>query len=127
MNELAHQWRQLHQDHEVYERQAFWLKLLLLAGWTLTVSSLPPLLWSLSIGLAWLLEAIWRTGQARLGRHLLKLEQALNQNGPEPWLYQDFEQARGGARQLISEYLCQGLKPSVLWLYPILLGATWLF
>lgn len=126
MGEFELYWRSLQADHESYERCALGLKAAVLLSWPWAIGRVGLLALTASLLLAWLLEAIWRTGQARLARQLLALEQSqANAAQKLPRLYLDFAAQRGSSQQLVKEYLRQALKPTVAWLYPALVGLSW--
>ncbi|GAA5165628.1 hypothetical protein [Viridibacterium curvum] len=105
--------------HEVHALQLRMLAVALFAvisglGWHLRVLGLALLM-------LWLLEAMLRTTQSRLGQRLLLLEAS---GAPGLQLHSWWAAQRGGAVALLSAYVCAALRPTVALPYVLLLIGT---
>lgn len=118
------EWLALNELHERYEHGALWLKLGALA---VVVGGRGAQLSWLLLGLAllvlWLVEAMYRTSQARLSERLLVLERLLGAGQPEGGmqLYSEWERVRPGAAGLLVEYAAHARRPTVAVVYMLLL------
>ena len=124
---LGCEWAALHRDSERCERSALWIKLAAVALSMVALSTgFDAVLAMLLLAVLWLQEAIVRTGQARLGWRLLRVEALLRQ--PEPvaadacQLYSEWTAARPGTVQLLGEYLSHAWRPTVAFPYAALLA-----
>ena len=123
---LIHEWRALQQDHELAEKNALMLKVvaILLCFIALAVV-IDLLLVGFLIAIIWFQEAIVRTGQARVGQRLLRIEQHLRQNSTDSHLafqlHSEWLASRAGTLGLLREYAINAVRPTVAFPYPALL------
>lgn len=127
-NHLMIQWQTLHQDHEKYEQLALGIKIFSVLLCVLSiVSSIATFIIVLLLATLWLQEGIWKTYQARTSSAILSIEQALtekNQDDEIFSLYAQWQKNRPSAASLITEYLTNSLKPTVLFPYIPLIVIT---
>lgn len=125
---LVDQWRTLHNNHENYENYALIIKLVATAivffAFTFSVTSIVTLLFLATL---WVQEGIWKTFQERTASAIIAIEDKLALNKEEqtngPYLvYKQWQKKRPGTKALIVEYVCNSLKPTVLYPYfPLML------
>jgi len=123
---LGLEWQTLQNNHEQHEKNALLIKL---ASLTLGIGGLAlslPLLWiGFTVLLAWGLESIFKTYQARLSERLLRVEAMLGK--PQPTdvpmqLHTEWAASRPGGAALIAGYALSACRPTVAFPYlPILL------
>jgi len=128
---LLDQWQTLHNSHESYEHYALIIKLVSIAITLLTYAfSIPLPVSLLLIASLWLQEGIWKTFQSRTSDAIMALEEKLALNGSEasddstqPYLlYKQWQANRPNSKALITEYVSNSLKPTVIYPYlPLLL------
>ena len=123
---LAQEWCALQRDHEQYEKNALWLKVVAIVLCFVALAVVIDLLLvGFLIAAIWLQEAIVRTGQARLGQRLLQLEEHLRHGAPVSaaafQLHTDWLARRGGSLGLLREYAGNALRPTVAFPYVVLL------
>ncbi len=121
------QWQTLHYDHEKYEQYTLLVKLFTIAVTLMClISSQPSITSLLLISILWFQEAIWKTYQSRIGAALITIEQSeqvlakpscLENESPTFQLYSQWQQNRPNAKKLVSEYINNALKPTVLYPY----------
>lgn len=122
---LQTEWSTLQQDHERHERCAVGIKV---AAVALTAAAalfgFPFELAAPLIAIVWVIEAMLRTVQGRLGQRLLKVE-ALIADGASEYaafqLHTEWQATRPGAVGLLMEYAKSALKPTVAFPYPLLI------
>lgn len=122
---LQIEWTTLQQDHERHERCAVGIKI---AAVALTAGAalfgFPFELAAPLIAIVWVIEAMLRTVQGRLGQRLLKVE-ALIADGASEYaacqLHTEWQATRPGAAGLLMEYAKSALKPTVAFPYPLLI------
>lgn len=121
---LQQEWQTLQHNHESYEFYALGIKLFSIALCAVLWLNAAPLCFSLMlIALLWLQEGIFKTFQSRLADRLLNIEQHIAQHNPNQafQLYSDWQQHRPSSIQLIQQYLCNALRPTVAYPYCMLL------
>lgn len=118
---LQAEWLALQANHEQYELAVLGVKLLAVALCALAFGA--RWLWVLMLVL-WLLEAIFKTFQARLGARLLKVEALLKAgdtaSGQAMQLHTEWLATRPRGAALLSEYARSALRPTVAFPYPLL-------
>jgi len=123
---LHEQWQTLHNSHENYEQYALIIKLVAIASTLLVFSlSVATLAAVLLIAALWLQEGIWKTFQSRTANAIIAIEEKLvlneseQSNGSEqPYLfYKEWQANRPNSKALISEYIINSLKPTVIYPY----------
>ncbi|HEY9192403.1 MAG TPA: hypothetical protein VIO81_05980 [Methyloversatilis sp.] len=122
---LQLEWATLQRDHERHEANALWIKLAavglaaLAALYALPLEEVAPLLL-----VTWVMEAMARTVQARLGERILKVE-TLIADDASPLaacqLHTEWLAGRPGAAGLLAEYARAALKPTVAFPHAFLL------
>lgn len=131
-NLLSHQWLSLHSDHEQYERYALLIKLSAIMITLATVIFPSTYLSKIVLLLiTWLLEAVWKTFQARTASAIITIERQLinnelNEEEKKPAthysMYSQWQANRCGLNTLLGEYITTSLKPTVLFPYiPLLM------
>lgn len=136
--ELGKEWQTLQDHHEQYEKMALAVKLLGITLCFITFAVPVDVLLSCAVLMVlWLQEAILRTGQARLGDRLLRIETLLQQADDTPGasiggayaLHLNWQATRPGTVGLLAEYLSHAQRPTVAFPYVALLlllvGAWW--
>ncbi|WP_057830910.1 hypothetical protein [Colwellia sp. TT2012] len=128
---LLQQWQTLHNNHECYENYALIIKLVATAITLLSFTfSLTALVALLLIAVLWLQEGIWKTFQCRTANAIMLIEDKLALNEAEqtsesmqPYLmYKQWQINRPTSKALISQYVSNSLKPTVLYPYfPLML------
>jgi hypothetical protein len=122
----SHEWSILQNNFEQYEKFALWLKItaIVLCFVSLAVV-IDLLLVGVLIGILWLQEAIFRTGQTRIGEHILIVEKCYREGSEVPsnsfQLHSNWRANRGGSLGLCLEYARHAIRPTVLFPYVILL------
>lgn len=116
---LQQEWLLLQQQTERQERSCLLVKLSALALIVLSYSEAAWLLTTILVLLAWGMEAMLRTQQARTVARVLLVEAALRAEIEiVPMQFNSAWQAhRGGITALLSEYVGHSLKPTVLYPY----------
>ena len=116
---LQQEWLLLQQQTELQERSCLLVKLSALALIVLSYSEAAWLLTTILVLLAWGMEAMLRTQQARTVARVLVVEAALRaETEIVPMQFNSAWQAhRGGITALLSEYVGHSLKPTVLYPY----------
>lgn len=121
---LGQEWTTLQNNHEQYERASLCVKLLAILlcalGFALAMHEVVTILLLLVL---WLQEGIFRTSQARLGRRLLRIEQAIRNGETSAFqLHSEWLATRPGSFGLIAEYAANSVRPTVAYPYlPLLL------
>ncbi|WP_057180249.1 MULTISPECIES: hypothetical protein [Colwellia] len=128
---LLQQWQTLHNSHENYEHYALIIKLVATTITLLTFTFAITMLVSLTLlAVLWLQEGIWKTFQCRTANAIMVIEDKLVLNEAEqtsesmqPYLmYKQWQMNRPTSKVLISEYVSNSLKPTVLYPYiPLML------
>ncbi len=128
---LLKQWQTLHNSHEDYEKYALIIKLAAIASTFLIFTfSITTLVALLLIAALWLQEGIWKTFQSRTADAIMAIEEklALNEteqsNDPEQLylFYKQWSANRPNSKMLVTEYIKNSLKPTVIYPYlPLLL------
>jgi hypothetical protein len=123
---LVEQWKTLHNNHERYEQYALIIKLTAVAStllvFTFSVNTLASLL---LITTLWLQEGIWKTFQSRTVDAIIAIEDKLALNESEQLsetdqtylLYTQWQANRPNVTMLITEYVNNSLKPTVIYPY----------
>lgn len=124
---FGQEWQTLQNNHEHYETLALAIKLAAIAFCLAGLALKLPLLWiGFAISLCWLLEGIFKTYQARLGEHLLHVEELLGQAVPEATAMQlntAWLNKRPGSFGLLAGYAGSACRPTVTFPYlPLLLA-----
>lgn len=123
---LAHEWSTLQNNYEQYEKSSLLIKL----GATAVFVSGPALALDAAVSVAvmlilWVQEGILRTGQARLGDRIMRIEQLLRQATPQVayacQLHTEWLAARPGFGGLLAEYAKSMLRPTVAFPYAVLM------
>ena len=131
-NLLSHQWLSLHSDHEQYERYALLIKLSAIIITLTTVIFPNTYLGTIVLLLiTWVMEAVWKTFQARTASAIITIEgqlidNELNKEEEKPvnhyTMYSQWQANRRGLNTLLREYITSSLKPTVLLPYiPLLM------
>jgi len=128
---LHEQWQTLHNSHESYEQYALIIKLLAITSTLLVFTfSVTTFIAVLLIATLWLQEGIWKTFQSRTADAIMTIEEklALNESDPsngsvQPYLlYKQWQANRPNSKMLITEYVQNSLKPTVIYPYlPLML------
>lgn len=129
LSPLGHEWTTLQNNHEQYEKNSLSIKLTATLfgalGVILGLSATPT---GLVLLVFWLIEAIFRTSQSRLGSRLLQLEALLRQSPPPQTaayqLHSAWQAGRPGTIGLMREYLANAARPTVAFPYVLLLIGT---
>ena len=121
---LQQEWLLLQGQHESYEAWALIIKLsavVLMACAAASTASLMVLLLVL-----WVMEAVLKTFQSRLGERLLRIEQLLRRptdgDAGAMQLHSEWQAARPGAAGLLAAYLRAACRPTVALPYPLLIA-----
>jgi len=123
---LQQEWRVLQDNHERYEGDSLYIKLVavVLVGAGVAVG-LEGWFLGLLVLVLWLQEGIFKTFQARLGERLLQLEGLMQQDAPPPGsaflLYTGWLARRAGTAGLLGEYAASAARPTVAFPYAVLL------
>ena len=142
-NNWQQEWQILHNNYEQYEHKALLIKMLALVICTIgLISPFTITQGILLLATLWLQEGIWKTYQTRIGKQLLLIEakmytvanetettetakitgttptKTINQPFQFYTLWQD---KRSGIIGLLSEYLLNALRPTVIYPYAILI------
>ena len=122
---LQTEWATLQQDHERHERCAVGIKI---AAVALTAGAalfgFPFELAAPLTVIVWVIEAMLRTVQGRLGQRLLKVETLIADGASEYaacQLHTEWQATRPGAVGLLLEYATSALKPTVAFPHALLL------
>jgi len=128
---LLKQWQTLHNSHEDYEHYALIIKLVAVsATLCIYIVSLSMIVSLLLIAALWLQEGIWKTFQSRTADAIMVIEDKLavtdhekSDEAEQPYLlYKQWQDSRPNAKVLITEYVKNSLKPTVIYPYlPLLL------
>jgi len=128
---LLKQWQTLHNSHEDYEHYALIIKLVAVsATLCLYMFSLSMIVSLLLIAALWLQEGIWKTFQSRTADAIMVIEDKLAVTDDEkldeaeqPYLlYKQWQANRPNTKALITEYVQNSLKPTVIYPYlPLML------
>ena len=139
---LESEWGVLHADNEKYERYALIIKLCAIIVSVLFVMFSFNILFSAFVIIVlWGQEAIWKTFQSRLCDRLLLVEKAVKSYSEQSYsknvssdilpdafqLYSEWVKNKPAMSGLIVEYIRQGLKPTVIYPYGVLLVLVILF
>ena len=129
LSPLGHEWTTLQNNHEQYEKNSLSIKLTAtLFGALGVILGLSATLTGLTLLVFWLIEAIFRTSQSRLGSRLLQLEALLRQSPPPQTaayqLHSAWQASRPGTIGLMREYLANAARPTVAFPYALLLIGT---
>lgn len=121
------EWQVLQTQFAGHESHALHIRLCATGLFALALS----LGWSLrclaaTLLVLWLLEAMIRTTQTRIGQRLLQLEAGLRNEAEAPGLqlHSWWAAQRGGLPVLVKNYACAGLRPGVALPYVLLLAAN---
>ena len=126
---LLKQWQTLHNSHEDYEKYSLIIKLVAIAStfFIFTFSITTPVA-LLLIAALWLQEGIWKTFQSRTADAIMAIEEKLALNAAEQpteqlyLFYKQWTDNRPNSKALITEYINNSLKPTVIYPYvPLLL------
>ncbi len=122
---LLKQWQTLHNSHEDYEKYALIIKLVAIASTFLIFTfSITTLVALLLIAALWLQEGIWKTFQSRTAGAIMAIEEklALNETEQLYLFYKQWTANRPNSKTLVTEYIKNSLKPTVIYPYlPLLL------
>jgi hypothetical protein len=124
---LSQEWNTLQNNYEHCERSALQVKLLALVlsmgGYAL---GLPFEVTAGFIVLLWVQECILRTGQARLGERLVRIETLVRNDAAATsacQLHTEWLATRRGSAGLLAEYASHALRPTVAFPYAVLVVA----
>jgi hypothetical protein len=127
---LGQEWNTLQNNYESYERSALQVKLLAvvlcMGGYAL---GLPFEVTAGFIVLLWVQECVLRTGQARLGERMVRLEALVRNDAAATsacQLHTEWLATRGsgnGNAGLLAEYARHALRPTVAFPYAVLVLA----
>lgn len=121
---LQQEWLLLQSQHESYELWALGIKLfaVCLLGW----AAMPGMQLAALLLLLWVMEAVLKTFQSRLGERLLRVEALLRDPdagaGLVMQLHSDWQAARPGLAGLLGAYARAACRPTVALPYPLLIG-----
>lgn len=122
--ELKLEWSALQREFDSYEKHSLYIKLISIVMLLAAIAfNMAGYLLIQVLIVTWLLDAMWKTYQARMEVRLLKVEQALYGECEDVMPFQfnsEFLSGRGGVRGLLSEYLNSALRPTVALPYPLL-------
>lgn len=128
---LLNQWQTLHNSHESYEHYALAIKLIAVIITIIGfVFSLNSFITFLLLATLWLQEGIWKTFQHRASNAILQIEnklaaenKELNNEAVKPYLYySQWQNNRQSSLGLVTEYIGNALKPTVIYPYlPLIL------
>lgn len=125
LSPLQIEWTTLQQDHERHERCAIGVKIAAVALMATGALFGFPLEMAMPLTAAvWLIEAMLRTVQGRLGVRLLAIEARMAEGGDGAGafrLHSDWQASRPGAAGLLLEYGSTALKPTVAFPHAFLL------
>lgn len=123
---LVEQWKTLHNSHESYEQYALIIKLFAITLTLLTFAfSVSMLVTLFVLTTLWIQEGIWKTFQCRAASAIIAVEDKLALSEPEdtndstePYLlYKQWQENRSSTAALVTEYVSNSLKPTVLYPY----------
>jgi hypothetical protein len=123
---LAQEWQALFAQHEQYEKNALWVKLLATVLYALGVAAAQDaILIALVVLVLWLQESMQRTTQARLGARMLLVESLWAHGSADPaqafQLHTQWLAARKGLAGLLGEYAVNACRPTVAFPYAVFL------
>ena len=123
---IVEQWQTLHNNHENYESYALIIKLIATAITLFALTfSLASMVSLVLLATLWLQEGIWKTYQQRTVNAIIAIENKLalskaeqTTESIEPYLvYSQWQENRPGIKALITEYVSNSLKPTVMYPY----------
>jgi hypothetical protein len=124
---LSLEWQTLQNQFDSYEKYSLIIKLVAIFTTALALGfEFNLLVTVLIVGVFWLQDGIWKTFQGRFETRLLAIEAALaaNHNETGCQFNQQYQQSANSGLGLITEYLKQSLRPTVMYPYVVLLGLT---
>ena len=130
---LIQEWSVLQAQSDAYEKHALYIKLM-----SIGIVAVALLIDQIGFGIVfllavlWLLEAIWKTFQSRITERILAVEDALkvqpesiDGQGVSPCqLNSEWLAHRHGFAGLITEYLFQAIRPTVVYPHVLLMVAV---
>lgn len=124
-DDLKLEWQTLQREYDDYEKHALYIKIsvlfILIFGVGLNIAN--EILLQIVI-VTWVMEAIWKTYQARVECRLLRIEEWFIKEEHKLGVFQynsEFKKGRGSLSGLLLEYLRSALRPTVAFPYPVLL------
>ena len=140
VNNWQQEWQLLHNNYEQYEHKALLIKMVAVVICTISlITPLTTVQGMLLLATLWLQEGIWKTYQTRVGEQLLLIEVQMYTVANETELtkstekistktinqpfqfYTLWQAKRSGITGLVSEYLLNALRPTVIYPYAILI------
>ena len=140
VNNWQQEWQLLHNNYEQYEHKALLIKMVAVVICTISlITPLTTVQGMLLLATLWLQEGIWKTYQTRVGEQLLLIEVQMYTVANETELtkstekistktinqpfqfYTLWQAKRSGITGLVSEYLLNALRPTVIYPYAILM------
>lgn len=119
------EWATLQHEHEGHERTALLVKLsAVLLTAQMAFFGLPLQITAPLIGVLWVVEAVARTVQARLGARIERIEHLIARDADASsacQLHTEWQAGRTGLVGLLREYASAAVRPTVAFPYPLLL------
>jgi len=125
------EWQQLHQNIEQYERLSIIIKLVAFVFSIVVITNVFSwLLSTVLLAVLWLQDGILKTFQSRLEQRIQVVEMAMlsdetqdiHLDKAEPFqLYSQWQENKPNAIGLISQYISNSLKPTVMYPYVVLM------
>jgi len=126
---LQQEWTTLHNSTEKSENLSLLIKLVSVVICLLgVIVNLSPVILTLLLLILWLQEAIWKTFQGRAEQRLLTIEEAYLDKDPSGafQFYSECLASRTGIKKLVSEYLCNAIRPTIAFPYLVLLPLSFI-
>ncbi|WP_440905289.1 hypothetical protein ACMZOO_02810 [Catenovulum sp. SX2] len=121
------EWQTLQQAYDKYEFGSLAIKLLaVILTFVGLITNMQVCLLLAVVAILWLQDGIWKTFQSRFEVRLLQIEQ----NPCAPAFNTEWQKQRPGVFGLVKAYLCNSLKPTVMYPYIVLLaviGLSYIF
>ncbi|WP_016955783.1 hypothetical protein [Catenovulum agarivorans] len=126
------EWQTLQQAYDKYEFGSLAIKLLaVILTFVGLITNMQLCLLLSVVAILWLQDGIWKTFQSRFEVRLLEIEKMSETNATsEPAFNTEWQKQRPGVFGLVKAYLCNSLKPTVMYPYIVLLaviGLSYIF
>ena len=126
------EWQTLQQAYDKYEFGSLAIKLLaVLLAFVGLITNVQVCLLLAVVAILWLQDGIWKTFQSRFEMRLLEIESAFaNGESVKPAFNTEWLKQRPGAVGLVKAYICNSLKPTVMYPYVVLMllvGLSYVF
>ena len=126
------EWQTLQQAYDKYEFGSLAIKLLaVLLAFVGLITNVQVCLLLAVIAILWLQDGIWKTFQSRFEVRLLEIESTVANGGAvAPAFNTEWLKQRPGVVGLVKAYICNSLKPTVMYPYVVLvllMGLSYVF